>query len=459
MTQHKIVKIPDWVTPETEDYLTDIGKQGWELVHVYNQHAYMKAGTAGTLASGTLSTDVDAFGRLRVTDTYTLGDYKHLYAIDYNFLDLQTSGSSVTFDINRSSVTLQTSASAASRAVHQTKMYHNYMPGKSQYILSSFKFGAAEPNVIKRTGYFDDFNGIFLEQDQTGSLQFVIRSATNGTGSLQEERVTQANWNVNTLLSGDTVLDMSKVQLFFTDFQWLAVGRVRCGFVINGVNILCHVFDHANKTDSAYMSNPNLPVRCEIRNTTTATGSMEQICATVMSEGGYDESGITFAHTSVALRSIAGNASALVFAIRLKNSYNGLPNRAFVRLEDISVFSEDQPVKYTVVKLDSGSVSGGTWFSEDTNSVVEWNSGSMSYNTASVSELLNGFVAAGSAGGGGGPGTGFSSTSQRQGSKNKINYIAQNYDSTSSEMYGIVVTNLVGTATDVIVSMVWKEVY
>ena len=48
MTQHKIVKIPDWVTPETEEYLTEIGRQGWELVHVYNQHAYMKAGTAGT---------------------------------------------------------------------------------------------------------------------------------------------------------------------------------------------------------------------------------------------------------------------------------------------------------------------------------------------------------------------------------------------------------------------------
>ena len=74
MTQHKIVKIPDWVTPESQDYLTEVGKQGWELVHVYNQHAYMKASTAGTLASGTLSTDVDAFGRLRTSDTYTLGD-------------------------------------------------------------------------------------------------------------------------------------------------------------------------------------------------------------------------------------------------------------------------------------------------------------------------------------------------------------------------------------------------
>jgi hypothetical protein len=461
MTQHKIVKIPDWVLPDVENYLTDVGKGGWELVHVYNQHAYMKAtaGGAGTIVSGNLATNLDAFGRLRTTDTYTLGDYKHLYAIDYNFEDYHVSGASTTFNVNRASVTLATSASADSRTVHQTKMYHNYMPGKSQYIMSSFNFGAAVSGVIKRTGYFDDYNGIFLEQDQTGSLQFVVRSATNGTASLQENRVKQVDWSVNTLLGGDVVLDITKAQLFWIDFQWLSIGRIRCGFVINGANILCHVFDHSNKTTGAYMSSPNLPVRCEIRNTTTATGSMEQICATVMSEGGYDESGTTYAHTSNKFRILSGSESALIMAIRLKTSYNGLPNRAFVRLEDMSVYSDDQTVKYTVLKLESGSVTGGTWFSEDSGSVVEWNSGSMAYDASRAHEMLNGFVAAGTAGAGGGPGTGFSSTSQRQGSKNKINYIAQNYDSTSSEMYGIVVTNLTGTNTDVIASIVWKEVY
>lgn len=459
MSQHRIVKIPDWVTPETEDYLSEVGKEGWELVHVYNQHAYMKSSAVGNFTAGNDSPTHDAFGRLRVTETHTLGDYKHLYAVDYNFIDYFVSGASTTFNVNRASVTLQTSASVGSRAVHQTKMYHNYMPGKGQYIMSSFNFGAPVAGVIKRTGYFDDFNGIFLEQDQTGSLQFVIRSATNGTGSLQENRVKQENWNVNTLLSGDVVLDVTKAQLFWIDFQWLSIGRVRCGFVINGVNILCHAFDHSNKITGAYMSNPNLPVRCEISNTTTATGSMEQICATVMSEGGYEESGTTYAHTSVNLRPLAGNQTALIMAIRLKNSYNGLPNRAFVRLEDISVYSDDQTVKYIVAKLDSGSVTGGSWNSEDSGSVVEWNSGSMSYNVAQAHEMLNGFVAAGTAGAGGGAGTGFSSTSQREGTKNKVNYIAQNYDSTASEMYGIIVTNLTSTATDVIASMVWKEVY
>jgi hypothetical protein len=460
MAQHKIVKIPDWVLPDVENYLSAVGKEGWELVHVYNQHAYMKAAGGSTaFASGNLATNIDAFGRLRVTDTYTLGDYKHLYAIDENFINLNVSGSTHTFNVNRSSVTMRTSASIASRAYHQTKMYHNYMPGKSQLILSSFKFGAAEPGVIKRTGYYDDYNGIFVEQDQTGSLQFVIRSSTNGTASIQENRVKQENWNINKLISGDIVMDMTKTQLFWTDFQWLAVGRVRCGFVHNGSYVLCHVFDHSNYTDVAYMSTPNLPVRCEITNTTTATGSMEQICSTVMSEGGYEESGTTWGQAMPSLRTVAGNTTSLLMAIRLKNSYNGLPNRAYVRMEDTSVYTEDQAVRYSIVRIASASVNGGVWNSVDPSSVVEFNTGSMTYTAALTHEITNGFSAAGTAGGGGGPGVGFSTPSQRFGSKNRINYIAQNFDSTNSDLYGIIVTNLTGTSTDVAVSMVWKEVY
>ena len=459
MSQHKIVKLPDWVLPDDSDYLNEVGKDGWELVHVYNQHAYLKAGAAGTVGSGSLATNVDAFGRLRITETYTLGDYKHLYAIDENFLNYNVSGSTATFNVNRSSVTLQTSASAASRAVHQTKMYHNYMPGKGQFILSSFMFNTAQPGVIKRTGYFDDYNGIFVEQDQTGSLNFVIRSATSGTGSLSENRVSQANWNVNTLLSGDFTFDVTKTQLFFIDFQWLAVGRVRVGFVHKGSFVLCHVFDHSNYLNVPYMSTPNLPVRCEIRNTTTTTGSMEQICASVMSEGGYEESGTSWGQSMSSVRTITSGSTALLMALRLKNSYNGLPNRAYIRLEDTSVYSKDQAVKYSLVRIASGSVTGGTWTSVDPSSVAEYNVGSMGYTASLNHEMSNGFAAAGTAGGGGGPGVGFSTPSQRAGSRNRINYISQNFDSTNSDMYGIMVTNLTGTSTDVIASMVWKEIY
>ena len=456
MSQHKIVKIPDWVLPEAETYLNDVGKDGWDLVHVYNQHAYMKSSAEGTISSGSLSVATDAFGRQRVSETHTLGDYKHLYAIDFNFLDFTASGATNTFNANRASVTLQTSASISSRAVHQTKMYHNYMPGKSQLILSSVKFGAAQPGVTKRTGYFDDYNGIFFEQDATGSLSFVIRSATNGTGSLQENRVYQSNWNVNQINSGDFVLDITKTQLVWFDFQWLAVGRVRCGVVHQGAFVLCHVFDHSNYIDVPYMSNPNLPVRCEILNSTTATGSMEQICSTVMSEGGYVESGTTWGLTSPRLRVITSASSTPIMAIRLKNSYNGLPNRAFVRMSNLNVFSEDQTVKYRLVKLpQSSSLTGGTWTSVNDASTVEYNVTAVSSSLATERELINGFVFAG----GTGVGNAIAGIGNTAGVDTKINYIAQNYDSTDSEIYALVVTNMTATNTDVGAAISWREVF
>jgi hypothetical protein len=201
------------------------------------------------------------------------------------------------------------------------------------------------------------------------------------------------------------------------------------------------------------MSNPNLPLRCEISNTTTATGSMEQICGTVFSEGGYSESGTTWGASNPSLRTITSGSTAPVLAIRLKTSYNGLPNRAFVRLEDTSIYSKDQAVKYRILRLNSASISTGTWVSVDSGSTVEYNATATGYTGGH--ELLNGFVAAGGAG----VGNTISGTGQRAGSTNKINYIAQNYDSTNSDMYVVVVTNLTANSTDVAAGMVWKEVY
>lgn len=450
--QYKIDQIPS-LLPDALSNFNEHGRDGWELINLYNNLGVFKSSVGGTLTSGSTNVAVDAFGRQRVSETFTLGDYKHLYSIDYNFLNYSASGGTITHNVNRSSVTLQTSASATSTAVHQTKMYHNYMPGKSQLILSSIVFGAAQPGVIKRSGYFDQYNGIFFEQDATGSLNWVIRSSTNGTGSITENRIRQENWNVYTCDRPEFTIDITKTQLIWIDFQWLAVGRVRCGLVHQGSYVLTHVFDHSNFTDVAYMSNPNLPVRCEIQNTTTATGSFEQICASVMSEGGYIESGTTWGLTSPNLRTITSASSMPLIAVRLKNSYNNLPNRAFVRVDNMSVFTEDQTVKYRMVKLpNSASLVGGSWTSTNDSSTVEYNVTATSI--VGGQELINGFVFAG----GTGVGNAIAGQGQVSGVNTKNNYIAQNYTSNDSEIYALVVTNMTATSTDVGASMTWREV-
>ena len=454
--QHKITKIPDWV-PDDENYLNELGKEGWELVHIYNQHAYLKSTNQGTLSQGSLNTNVDAFGRSRVSEPFTLGDYKHIYGVDQAFINVTGSGGTITDSYNRSSVILATSASIGSRAVHQTKMYHNYMPGKSQEILSSYIFRGAQPGVIKRTGYFDDYNGIFLEQDQTGSLQFVIRSATNGTASIQENRIKQEDWNVNTLLDGEFILDTLYAQLLYIDFQWLSVGRVRMGFVHKGVTVLCHVFDTSNEFDVAYMQSPNLPVRCEIRNTTTATGSMEQICSTVMSEGGYAESGFVFSHSNESFRSLTSGSSLPILAIRIKNTFNvsGLPTRAFVRVQDASVFSDLKTIRWTLTKLPSKSylTTGSAWISADSSSVVEYNTSATAWTDGKV--MLSGYVGAS----GQNPNQAKPALQTAGGVYTKLNFIAQNYDSTDSEIYIVTAKNLTADTTNVGGTITWNEIY
>lgn len=457
MAQHKIVKIPDWVTPESQDYLNEIGKDGWELVHLYNQHAYLKSSLGGTLVSGSLNLAVDAFGRARVSEPFTLGDYKHIYGIeDALFINKLSGDGDVTDNINRASVTLSATTSGSS-AIHQSKMYHHYMPGKSQNIFSSFVFGTAISGSTKRTGYFDDYNGIFVEQDATGSLQFVIRSATNGTGSVTEQRVKQENWNVNTLLDGDFILDVTKTQLFFVDFQWLAVGRVRCGFVHKGVTALCHVFDHTNLLDVAYMQNPNLPIRCEIVNSvnTVIPSSMEQICTTVVSEGGYSESGKAFSVSNESFRSLTSGSTLPVLAIRLKNNINGLPNRAFVRIQEAAIFTDQQTVRYILTKLPSGSMltTGSTWIPVDSTSVVEYNTSATAYSDGKP--LLTGFVGANSLN----INQANPLVQNQSGVSNKQNFIAQNYNSTDSEIYVLVAKNMTANTTNIGGTMLWSEIY
>jgi hypothetical protein len=227
---------------------------------------------------------IDAFGRQRISQPHTIGDYKHLYALDPNFLDKLENGGLVTFVADKAAATLSTTSNPASRAVHQTKLYHQYQPGKSQLILSSFVFKAPVPNVTKRTGYFDDRNGIYFEQTGNGTLNWVIRNYVTGAPVETGNRIPQSQWNVDPCDgSGPSGfdLDITKTQLVFIDFQWLGVGRVRCGFVHNGAMIIAHEYFHSNERDTVYISNPNLPVRCEILNTgTTVGGSFDQFYST-----------------------------------------------------------------------------------------------------------------------------------------------------------------------------------
>jgi hypothetical protein len=154
---------------------------------------------------------------------------------------------------------------------------------------------SGKTNLRQRVGYFDDNNGVFLQRDGT-ELSFIIRTYTGGSVD-NTRKVVQSSWNGDKLdgsgASGIT-LDTTKAQVMFIDFQWLGVGNVRAGFVINGEYITAHTFENANEITKVYMQTATLPLRLEIENTGAAasSSSMKQICSTVSSEGGYEQTSI-----------------------------------------------------------------------------------------------------------------------------------------------------------------------
>jgi hypothetical protein len=94
---------------------------------------------------------------------------------------------------------------------------------------------AGKANLRQRVGYFDPNNGLFLQRNGT-ELSFIIRTYTGGSAD-DTRKVVQSAWNGDKLdgsgASGIT-LDTTKAQILFADFEWLGVGSVRVGFVIDG---------------------------------------------------------------------------------------------------------------------------------------------------------------------------------------------------------------------------------
>lgn len=245
-----------------------------------------------TLSANLANVGVDAFGRLRVGEPFTLFDSQNRYGKDNQFDESTANGASITYLANESTVLMSADTTSGSKAIRQTYRVFPYQPGKSLLFLGTFVMAAAQTNLRQRVGYFNDSNGVFFQK--TGSInQFVLRSNVTGTPS-DTRTVAQADWNGDKLDgSGPSrlVLDTTKAQILFMDFEWLGVGSVRCGFVINGEFITCHTFNNANQISNVYMTTAILPVRYEIEATgTLATGaSMKQICSSVVSEGGYQQ--------------------------------------------------------------------------------------------------------------------------------------------------------------------------
>jgi len=328
---------------------------------------------SGYNTGGNLDGRIDAFGRLRVSEPVTLFDSSFRYGDnDFNWSNYQTSGDAVlTHLANESSMSLYLGTTADEEIIRETKRVFQYQPGKSLLVLNTFCMAAAKANLRQRVGYFGANNGIYFEQNGTG-YNIVRRSYTSG--AVDNTQVSQGAWNVDPLdgtgPSGVTA-DFSKTQIFWMDVEWLGVGSVRTGFVINGQFLICHIFHHANILDKVYMTTATLPIRYEIKNTgTTPTSStMRQICSSVMSEGGYTPSNTTrSASSAIVGKNISDTVFTPLVAIRLRA---GREDSIAVPITADLFGLQQAAFKWAIIK--GANVVGGSWVPALDDSSVEYN--------------------------------------------------------------------------------------
>jgi hypothetical protein len=318
---------------------------------------------------------VDAFARLRVSQPETIFDNSFQYSLNpLKFSNSLTGTGTITHVPAEAEAQLSTGGTASgATAILQTKKYIRYQPGKSQLMLATARLGAAKANVTQRIGYFDDANGLFFEQTSAG-LYVVVRTSTSGSPA--NTGILQSGWNLDKLdgtgTSGIT-LDTSKTQIYLIDFEWLGVGRVRFGFVIDGMPVYCHEVLNANNLTTVYMSTPHLPVRASIENTGVAasTTTMDQYCIAVMSEGGVFESVGNEFSIGNGVTTLGVTTRVPVLSVRPSVTFNSITNRGHVTFSELEVIAATNHCFWELVE--NGSLTGASWGNVDaTYSIADY---------------------------------------------------------------------------------------
>lgn len=354
--------------------------------------------TGGNITTSFAATLTDAFGRLRVSNPYTLFDSALSGERIYDFDTVTANGGTYTPNYDANVRELEVTAANGSKVERQTLRIFPYQPGKSLYSIHSFVPATNHANVVQRIGNFSTENGVFFEINGT-TARFGIRSSSSG--SVVTQYVDQSSWNVDTLDgSGDAnnpsgidlIYDGTAAMLFWNDIEWLGVGQVRFGFIIGGQFITAHVWDHVNTTDydTTYMGTANLPVRVLIENTGATDGArtFQQICHTVMSEGGYNplvETGFAGTGIDVVRLSTAGTYYPIA-SVRINPAY---------LLETVAKVSQIDVLSPTVnyyrwVLLFNPTLTGASWSNSAATDKVQIDTSATSYTGGT--EIQSGFA-------------------------------------------------------------------
>lgn len=331
-----------------------------------------------------LQPNLDAAGRLKVSNPKTIFDSQLNYASatrDLLWSNTTVAGTSA-FSYNGTGGLLTNVNERASvlvnldgtgRAYRQTKQYFRYQPGKNQFIYMSFLMDDSEsPFIYQRVGYFDDYNGLFL-QKSTQSLNewgnytdpayaFVKRSNVPAqlavSTAVTDTFIQQYDWNLDTLDGSGNVnnpshikLNLDKIQTLVIELGWIESNRVKLGFIINGSIVWCHQLLYGNTETDVFIGSAHLPLRYELEVNGGDVPYLECISSSIISEGGDKKENLyPFSYiVDIAVAAVGGKATNTHEPLGINTSRESL----FTLRPNITTSGSLPSAKYMKLIMDS----------------------------------------------------------------------------------------------------------
>lgn len=354
-----------------------------------NQYTSMQGTTAGNakvsleeyngaIATGGLpvtlknNAQLDAFGRLRTSDTGQRFDVEFIYDKQPSLMDeITAGGATITHNSSSRDVTLAINGTGGTADATFVQHWANpYTPGNSQLIDITGTLDAGD--IGGGTAY------IFLKDGITSTETEIAQSSWNGTN------VDDVDWTTS--------------QIFSFDFQSLKVGRIRFNMVRDGEPVQVHEITNDNTRIPGYWQYPAQPLQWRIYNdgsgntvteigyyngtngfgfrykvAANANAELRAICGTVKSEGGealFNMAGFN-RHIDMAETPVTVSTTLIpILSIRMKSTFNSLTNRG-ISIPDSYSIQTDNAIRFVI--LFNPTLTGASWSDVDTtNSFMEY---------------------------------------------------------------------------------------
>ena len=304
---------------------------------------------------------LDAFGRLMISQLTPKFLEHFVDRYDTSRLTETTvGGGAVARVAQTSSLNLSVGTASGDIAKVESNTIIKYSPGIGVSTAFTLWMGdTGKTNSHRRWGLFDDDNGVFFDLDGT-TLSFVVRSSA--TGSIVDTHYAQGTWSDpldGTGLSGVT-LDITNLNIFWFDYQWLGAGAVRFGVHDpKGNRIVAGTVENANSIPRPFMQTGSNRFRAELVNdaVTGSTTEMSLVCIAVRADGQTDRGRSVYGDIQTDGLAVTGS-NVYLAAARPKATHLGKTNVAVAVPNWLEVYT-DQPIRLDI--LLGGATTAPTW--------------------------------------------------------------------------------------------------